>query len=67
MMGFWSPRTRSLGDAGHPNDPVRIVTAQVLRPDRGEDTLVLLWNDEDALERMLQTHGHDVACVRWRA
>jgi glutamate-1-semialdehyde 2,1-aminomutase len=48
---------------GHPNDPVRIVDTSGLTPGSWEDTLVCIWNDEDALERMLQTHGHDVACV----
>jgi glutamate-1-semialdehyde 2,1-aminomutase len=48
---------------GHPNDPVRIVDSSGLTPGSWEDTLVCVWNDEDALERMLQTHGHDVACV----
>ncbi|SHK56697.1 glutamate-1-semialdehyde 2,1-aminomutase [Shimia gijangensis] len=48
---------------GHPNDPVRIPDSSGLTPGSWEDTLVCVWNDEDALERMLDAHGHDLACV----
>ena len=48
---------------GHPNDPVRIPDSSGLTPGSWEDTLVCVWNDEDALERALAAHGHEVACV----
>ena len=48
---------------GHPNDPVRIPDSSGLTPGSLEDTLVCVWNDADALERMLKTHGHEIACV----
>ena len=48
---------------GHPSDPVRIPDSSGLTPGSWEDTLVSVWNDEDALERVLATHGHEIACV----
>jgi len=48
---------------GHPNDPVRIPDSSGLTPGSWEDTLVCVWNDEDALERMLDAHGREIACV----
>ena len=48
---------------GHPNDPVRIADSSGLTPGSWEDTLVCVWNDEDAIERALETHGHEIACV----
>ena len=48
---------------GHPNDPVRIADSSGLTPGSWEDTLVCVWNDEDAIEHALETHGHEIACV----
>jgi glutamate-1-semialdehyde 2,1-aminomutase len=48
---------------GHPNDPVRIIDSSGLTPGSTEDTLVCVWNDEVALERVLKAQGHDIACV----
>ncbi len=48
---------------GHPNDPVRIPDSSGLTPGSLEDTLVCVWNDEDALERVLDAHGREIACV----
>ncbi len=48
---------------GHPNDPVRIADSSGLTPGSWEDTLVCVWNDEDAIERALAAHGHEIACV----
>ncbi len=48
---------------GHPNDPVRIPDSSGMTPGSWEDTLVCVWNDEDAIERALATHGHEIACV----
>ncbi len=48
---------------GHPNDPVRIADSSGLTPGSWEDCLVCVWNDEDALERMLHSYGREIACV----
>lgn len=48
---------------GHPNDPVRIPDSSGLTPGSWEDTLVSVWNDIDALERVLKRSGHEIACV----
>ena len=48
---------------GHPNDPVRTIDSSGLTVGSWEDTLVCVWNDADALERKLKTHGHEIACV----
>ncbi|QIE44482.1 aspartate aminotransferase family protein [Pseudohalocynthiibacter aestuariivivens] len=48
---------------GHPNDPVRIPDSSGLTPGSWEDTLVSVWNDIDALERILKIRGHEIACV----
>ncbi len=48
---------------GHPNDPIRIPDSSGLTPGSWEDTLVCVWNDEDAIERALSAHGHEIACV----
>ena len=48
---------------GHPNDPVRIPDSSGLTPGSIEDTLVCVWNDEEALERVLEAHGRDIACL----
>jgi glutamate-1-semialdehyde 2,1-aminomutase len=48
---------------GHPNDPVRIADSSGLTPGSWEDTLVAVWNDIDALERVLKIRGHEIACV----
>ena len=48
---------------GHPNDPVRIPDSSGLTPGSIEDTLVCVWNDEEALERVLEAHSRDIACL----
>jgi glutamate-1-semialdehyde 2,1-aminomutase len=48
---------------GHPNDPVRIPDSSGLTPGSIEDTLVCVWNDEEALERVLEVHSRDIACL----
>lgn len=48
---------------GHPNDPVRIPDSSGLTPGSWEDTIVCVWNDEDALERVMEAHGREIACV----
>ena len=48
---------------GHPNDPVRIPDSSGLTPGSIEDTLVCVWNEEEALERVLEVHSRDIACL----
>lgn len=48
---------------GHPNDPIRIPDSSGLTPGSWADTLVVPWNDEAALTRVMEVHGRDVACV----
>jgi glutamate-1-semialdehyde 2,1-aminomutase len=48
---------------GHPNDPVRIADSSGLMPETWRDTVVVPWNDFDALERAMAVHGRDAACV----
>ncbi len=48
---------------GHPSDPIRIPDSSGLTPGSWEDTVVVPWNDFDALERAMALHGRDAACV----
>ena len=48
---------------GHPNDPIRTIDSSGLTLGSWADTLVCVWNDVDALELKLKTHGHEIACV----
>lgn len=48
---------------GHPNDPVRIPDSSGLTPGSWEDTVVVPWNDFDLLERAMERHGREAACV----
>ncbi|TLP65803.1 aspartate aminotransferase family protein [Parasedimentitalea maritima] len=58
-----STNPQPISTLGHPNDPIRIPDSSGLTPGSLEDTLVCVWNDEVALERMLATHGHEIACL----
>ena len=58
-----STNPQPLTTLGHPNDPVRIPDSSGLTPGSIEDTLVCVWNDEEALERVLEAHGRDIACL----
>lgn len=48
---------------GHPNDPIRIPDSSGIPEDAWKDTIVVRWNDFDALERAMALHGRDAACV----
>jgi glutamate-1-semialdehyde 2,1-aminomutase len=48
---------------GHPNDPIRIPDSSGLTIGSWADTIVVPWNDEAALTRVMEAHGRDVACV----
>jgi len=52
-----------LTSLGHRNDPIRIPDSSGLTPGSWADTLIVPWNDEAALTRVMETHGRDVACV----
>ncbi len=48
---------------GHPNSPIRIPDSSGILEESWLDTIVVPWNDFDLLERAMETHGRDVACV----
>ena len=48
---------------GHPNDPIRICDSSGIPPEAQADTIVVRWNDVEALERAMALHGREAACV----
>lgn len=48
---------------GHPNDPIRIPDSSGIPEEAWKDTIVVRWNDIEALERAMAIHGRDAACV----
>lgn len=48
---------------GHPSNPVPIPDSSGLTPGSLQDTVVVPWNDFDALERAMEVHGREAACV----
>lgn len=48
---------------GHRFDPVRIPDSSGLTLGSWQDTIVVPWNDVEALERAMDAHGRDTACV----
>jgi glutamate-1-semialdehyde 2,1-aminomutase len=48
---------------GHPNDPIRIPDSSGIPEEAWKDTIVVRWNDFDALERAMALHGDTAACV----
>lgn len=48
---------------GHPNDPVRIPDSSGIPEEAWKDTIVVRWNDFDAIERAMRLHGDEAACV----
>ena len=48
---------------GHPNSPVAIVDSSGIPRGAVEDTLVIPWNDLDALEKVFLDKGREIACV----
>ena len=58
-----STNPQPLTTLGHPNDPVRIPDSSGLTPGSWEDVIVVAWNDWDAIERALEAHGRETACV----
>ncbi len=48
---------------GHPNSPIRIPDSSGILEETWMDTIVVPWNDFDALERAMALHGRDAACV----
>ena len=52
-----------LAALGHPNDPIRICDSSGIPPEAQADTIVVRWNDVEALERAMALHGAQTACV----
>lgn len=48
---------------GHPNDPIRIPDSSGIPEEAWKDTIVVRWNDVEALERAMALHGDQAACV----
>jgi len=48
---------------GHRFDPVRIPDSSGLTVGSWQDTIVVPWNDFEALEKAMETHGRETACV----
>ncbi|MGB8814282.1 MAG: aspartate aminotransferase family protein [Paracoccaceae bacterium] len=48
---------------GHPNSPIRICDSSGILEESWADTIVVPWNDFDALTRAMAVHGRDAACV----
>lgn len=48
---------------GHPNDPIRIPDSSGIPEEAWKDTIVVRWNDVEALERAMALHGAEAACV----
>ena len=48
---------------GHPNSPIRICDSSGIPEEAQKDTVVVRWNDFDALEAAMKLHGDDAACV----
>ncbi|MBT9247731.1 aspartate aminotransferase family protein (plasmid) [Gemmobacter fulvus] len=48
---------------GHPNDPIRIPDSSGIPEEAWRDTIVVRWNDVEALERAMAIHGREAACL----
>ena len=48
---------------GHPNSPIRIPDSSGMTEESWMDTVVVPWNDIEALESAMALHGRDAACV----
>ena len=48
---------------GHPNSPIRIPDSSGVLEETWMDTIVVPWNDFEALERAMALHGRETACV----
>jgi glutamate-1-semialdehyde 2,1-aminomutase len=48
---------------GHPNSPIRIPDSSGMTEESWMDTIVVPWNDFEALERAMALHGREAACV----
>ena len=48
---------------GHPNSPIGIVDSSGIPHGAIEDTIVIPWNDINALERVFKDKGREIACV----
>jgi glutamate-1-semialdehyde 2,1-aminomutase len=48
---------------GHPNSPIRICDSSGIPEEAQKDTVVVRWNDFDALEAAMKLHGDQAACV----
>jgi glutamate-1-semialdehyde 2,1-aminomutase len=66
--GWWdavliNSNPQPITSLGHPNSPIRIPDSSGMTEESWMDTIVVPWNDVDALERAMALHGRDAACV----
>lgn len=66
--GWWDPvivNTNAVPPAmmGPKTSPIRIVDSAGVLEEMWLDTVVVPWNDVEMLERAMETHGRDAACV----
>ena len=66
--GWWDPvivNTNPMPPTmfGPKTSPIRIVDSAGVLEEMWLDTVVVPWNDVDMLERAMETHGRDAACV----
>jgi glutamate-1-semialdehyde 2,1-aminomutase len=53
----------TLGIAGTEADPVRVPVGSGIPAENVANTLIAVWNDLDALERVIRNHRHELAAV----
>lgn len=51
------------GMAGSPADPVKLPVGSGIPPEHYEHTVVAVWNDAEAIERVIRRHAGDLAAV----
>ena len=66
--GWWdavliNSNPQAITALGHPNSPIRIPDSSGMTEESWMDTIVVPWNDIEALERAMALHGRDAACV----
>jgi glutamate-1-semialdehyde 2,1-aminomutase len=66
--GWYDPyllnaHSHALAELGSPENPARIPDSQGIPAGTFEDVVLAPWNDVGALERIVRTHGHELAAV----
>lgn len=66
--GWWdavllNSNPQPVASLGHPNSPIRIPDSSGVLEETWLDTIVVPWNNFEALERAMKLHGAETACV----